>query len=90
MNSDIKVGAISQMRKIASEEGIIALWKGVGPAMARAATLTASQLATYDETKQVRMLFPLSFAHSKSSYNDFSSTNKLMILFSLIFFLYDL
>lgn len=90
MNSDIKVGAISQMRKIASEEGIIALWKGVGPAMARAAALTASQLATYDESKQVSLLFPLLFSHSISSYNGFGSTNNLMILFSLIFLLYDL
>ncbi|XP_021743910.1 mitochondrial substrate carrier family protein ucpB-like isoform X2 [Chenopodium quinoa] len=52
MNSGTKVGAISLMRKIASEEGITALWKGVGPAMARAASLTASQLATYDESKR--------------------------------------
>ncbi|XP_057534569.1 uncharacterized protein LOC130812934 isoform X1 [Amaranthus tricolor] len=70
MNSDIKVGAISQMRKIASEEGIIALWKGVGPAMARAAALTASQLATYDESKQALTRwtsldgFPLHFMSS--------------------------
>lgn len=53
MNSGPKVGAISEMRKIASEEGITALWKGVGPAMARAACLTASQLATYDESKRI-------------------------------------
>ncbi|CAN6467807.1 unnamed protein product [Victoria cruziana] len=36
-----------------SEEGLKALWKGVGPAMTRAAGLTASQLATYDESKQM-------------------------------------
>ncbi|RRT69750.1 hypothetical protein B296_00010008 [Ensete ventricosum] len=35
------------------DEGVRALWKGVGPAMARASCLTASQLATYDESKQV-------------------------------------
>ncbi|XP_021681413.1 uncharacterized protein LOC110665546 isoform X2 [Hevea brasiliensis] len=46
-------GPIAEMRRIVSEEGIRALWKGVGPAMARAAALTASQLATYDETKRV-------------------------------------
>ncbi|KAL3572454.1 hypothetical protein D5086_026358 [Populus alba] len=46
-------GPMAEMRTIVSEEGIRALWKGVGPAMARAAALTASQLATYDETKQV-------------------------------------
>ena len=53
MNSGPNVGAISEMLKIASEEGITALWKGVGPAMARAACLTASQLTTYDESKRV-------------------------------------
>lgn len=52
MNSSSKEGTISQMRKIAAEEGITAFWKGVGPAMARAASLTASQLATYDESKR--------------------------------------
>ncbi|XP_028083380.1 mitochondrial substrate carrier family protein ucpB isoform X3 [Camellia sinensis] len=53
MNPNLRRGAIGEMRKIASEEGITALWKGVGPAMARAASLTASQLATYDESKRV-------------------------------------
>lgn len=54
MNSNVKGGVIGEMRKIISEEGIKALWKGVGPAMARAAALTASQLATYDESKRVK------------------------------------
>ncbi|KAF8392529.1 hypothetical protein HHK36_022872 [Tetracentron sinense] len=55
MNSNfIKGGAIGEMCRISSEEGIKALWKGVGPAMARAAALTASQLATYDESKRVK------------------------------------
>ncbi|CAI9107992.1 OLC1v1007498C7 [Oldenlandia corymbosa var. corymbosa] len=45
-------GPIHELRRIAHEEGVAALWKGVGPAMARAAALTASQLATYDESKQ--------------------------------------
>lgn len=54
MNPDMrKSGPVSELRRTLSEEGIRALWKGVGPAMARAAVLTASQLATYDETKQV-------------------------------------
>ncbi|XP_010542879.1 PREDICTED: mitochondrial substrate carrier family protein ucpB [Tarenaya hassleriana] len=43
----------TELRKIVSEEGVRALWKGIGPAMARAAALTASQLATYDETKRI-------------------------------------
>ncbi|KAF5732716.1 hypothetical protein HS088_TW17G00246 [Tripterygium wilfordii] len=46
-------GPVAEMRRIVSEEGVKALWKGVGPAMARAAALTASQLATYDESKQI-------------------------------------
>jgi len=71
MNPDMrKSGPISELQRTVSEEGIKALWKGVGPAMARAALLTASQLATYDETKQVKLsmcifvflvLFPLHF-----------------------------
>lgn len=46
-------GAVREMHKIVSQEGVKALWKGVGPAMARAAALTSSQLASYDESKQV-------------------------------------
>ncbi|KAE9460555.1 hypothetical protein C3L33_07557, partial [Rhododendron williamsianum] len=53
MNPNSRRGVLGEARKIASEEGIIGLWKGVGPAMARAAALTASQLATYDESKRV-------------------------------------
>lgn len=49
-----KGGPTGELRRMISEEGVKALWKGVGPAMARAATLTASQLATYDETKRVK------------------------------------
>ncbi|XP_010240838.1 PREDICTED: mitochondrial substrate carrier family protein ucpB [Nelumbo nucifera] len=53
MNSNMgKGGAIREIRRIASEEGIQAFWKGVGPAMGRAAMLTASQLASYDESKR--------------------------------------
>ncbi|KAL9285531.1 putative mitochondrial carrier domain protein [Arabidopsis thaliana] len=44
---------IAEVREIVSKEGIGALWKGVGPAMVRAAALTASQLATYDEAKRI-------------------------------------
>lgn len=55
MNSSMKQsGSIAEMQRLISEEGIRALWKGVGPAMARAAALTASQLATYDESKRVK------------------------------------
>lgn len=55
MNSDKRKGGMMlEFRRTLSEEGIRGLWKGVGPAMVRAAALTASQLATYDETKQVK------------------------------------
>lgn len=53
MNQNSSRGPIGELQRISSKEGIIALWKGVGPAMVRAAALTASQLATYDESKQV-------------------------------------
>ncbi|KAK6937453.1 Mitochondrial substrate/solute carrier [Dillenia turbinata] len=53
MNPKMNRGAFGEMRSIAAEEGVKALWKGVGPAMTRAAALTASQLATYDESKQL-------------------------------------
>lgn len=53
MNTKSNRGPIRELQKIASREGVLALWKGVGPAMARAAALTASQLATYDESKRV-------------------------------------
>lgn len=53
MSSNMRRGAVREMYKIVSEEGVKALWKGVGPAMTRAASLTSSQLASYDESKQV-------------------------------------
>ncbi|KAM3272954.1 hypothetical protein ACQJBY_042789 [Aegilops geniculata] len=51
--STSRVSTIGVMREIVSEEGVKALWKGVGPAMVRAGCLTASQMATYDEAKQL-------------------------------------
>ncbi|XP_020101937.1 mitochondrial substrate carrier family protein ucpB [Ananas comosus] len=59
MNSNSTSSPIREMRKIVSEEGIKALWKGVGPAMARAGCLTASQMATYDESKQALLRWAL-------------------------------
>ncbi|KAJ0878256.1 putative mitochondrial carrier domain superfamily [Helianthus annuus] len=53
MNRNVHIGAIGELQKIAAKEGVTALWKGVGPAMARAGALTASQMATYDEFKRV-------------------------------------
>lgn len=59
MNSNSTGGPINEVRKIVKEEGLRAFWKGVGPAMARAGALTASQLATYDESKQVAPFYLL-------------------------------
>ncbi|XP_050265596.1 uncharacterized protein LOC126709413 [Quercus robur] len=53
MNPNLRRGPIGELRRIVSEEGIRALWKGVGPAMVRAASMTASQLSTYDESKRI-------------------------------------
>jgi hypothetical protein len=51
--STSSTSTIGEVRKVIAQEGLKALWKGAGPAMARAGCLTASQLATYDETNQV-------------------------------------
>jgi len=37
--------------RIASEEGLVTLWRGCGPTMLRAAAINASSLACYDQTK---------------------------------------
>lgn len=44
-------GTFAAFREIAKREGILALWKGVGPTVQRAAILTAAQIPTYDHTK---------------------------------------
>ncbi|XP_057782435.1 uncharacterized protein LOC131000510 isoform X2 [Salvia miltiorrhiza] len=48
-------GPLQELRKMAAEEGLTGFWKGAGPEMTRAAVFTASQLATYDETKRLVM-----------------------------------
>ncbi|GJM95517.1 hypothetical protein PR202_ga12261 [Eleusine coracana subsp. coracana] len=50
--STSSTSTLGEVRKVLAQEGLKALWKGVGPAMARAGCLTASQVATYDEAKQ--------------------------------------
>ncbi|GLC46282.1 hypothetical protein PLESTB_000994600 [Pleodorina starrii] len=40
------------MRQVVAEGGVLALWRGSVPSTARAALLTASQLATYDTVKR--------------------------------------
>ncbi|WOL18565.1 mitochondrial substrate carrier family protein ucpB isoform X1 [Canna indica] len=57
MESSSQSGPLREIRRIVSVEGMRALWKGVGPAIARASCLTASQLATYDESKQVLLKY---------------------------------
>ncbi|KAM0950653.1 putative mitochondrial carrier protein [Dioscorea sansibarensis] len=52
MNTNPKKSSVGELRQILSEEGLKGFWKGVNPAMTRAGALTASQLATYDESKQ--------------------------------------
>jgi hypothetical protein len=37
---------------IVKEDGVVGLWRGVGPTVQRAAILTAAQVGTYDHVKQ--------------------------------------
>ena len=41
------------VRSIVHHNGIVGLWKGVVPSMQRAALLTATQIASYDHSKQM-------------------------------------
>lgn len=45
--------AVDVVRRVVAKHGVVGLWKGSIPSMIRAATLTASQCATYDEVKQI-------------------------------------
>jgi len=44
-------GMVDCFTKTVSEEGVLSLWKGVGPTVGRATALAAAELATYDEAK---------------------------------------
>jgi len=44
-------GMIDCLMKTINEEGVLALWTGVGPTVGRAVALAAAELATYDEAK---------------------------------------
>ena len=57
-------GPLQELRKMAADEGLTGFWKGAGPEMTRAAVFTASQLATYDETKRVHSCFCPIYFHS--------------------------
>jgi len=44
-------GMVHAFKTIVAEEGVLALWTGVGPTVGRATALAAAELATYDELK---------------------------------------
>merc|ERR1719326_1380087 len=44
-------GMTDAFGSIVKEEGVLGLWKGVGPTVGRATALAAAELATYDEVK---------------------------------------
>ncbi|KIY93811.1 Kidney carrier protein 1 [Monoraphidium neglectum] len=44
--------ALAAARAVVEADGVAGLWKGATPGLVRAAVLTASQCATYDETKR--------------------------------------
>jgi hypothetical protein len=50
-------GAMDAYAKIARQEGVAALWTGLGPNVARNAIINAAELASYDQVKQVSALF---------------------------------
>ncbi len=44
-------GMVHAFMTVVKEEGVLALWTGVGPTVGRATALAAAELATYDEVK---------------------------------------
>jgi len=44
-------GMVDAFKSIVKEDGVLGLWRGVGPTMGRATALAAAELATYDEAK---------------------------------------
>lgn len=44
-------GMVHAFQTVVKEEGVLALWTGVGPTVGRATALAAAELATYDEVK---------------------------------------
>lgn len=53
-------GMINCFSSIIKEEGVLALWTGVGPTTGRATVLAAAELASYDEAKGVLSGFGMS------------------------------
>mmetsp|Transcript_11438 Transcript_11438/g.30563 ORF Transcript_11438/g.30563 Transcript_11438/m.30563 type:complete len:294 (-) Transcript_11438:207-1088(-) len=50
-------GLLDAIRRISAEEGVAALWRGVGPTVGRGAVVSMTQLASYDQAKE--MLTPV-------------------------------
>ncbi|CAL4982426.1 unnamed protein product [Urochloa decumbens] len=51
-------GAMDAYAKIARQEGVAALWTGLGPNVARNAIINAAELASYDQVKQTILKLP--------------------------------
>lgn len=51
-------GAMDAYSKIARQEGVAALWTGLGPNVARNAIINAAELASYDQVKQSILKLP--------------------------------
>lgn len=47
-------GVLNAYASIVRQEGVLGLWTGLGPAIARNSLINASELVTYDVAKQVR------------------------------------
>lgn len=51
-------GALDAYYTIAKQEGLAALWTGLGPNIARNAIINAAELASYDHVKETILKFP--------------------------------
>lgn len=51
-------GAMDAYAKIVRQEGVAALWTGIGPNVARNAIINAAELASYDQVKQSILKLP--------------------------------
>lgn len=46
-------GLVDAVKRISATEGVPALWRGVGPTVGRGAVVSMTQLATYDQAKEM-------------------------------------
>ncbi|KAG9142561.1 hypothetical protein Leryth_011650 [Lithospermum erythrorhizon] len=51
-------GALDAYSKIVRQEGVVKLWTGLGPNIARNAIINAAELASYDQVKQTILKIP--------------------------------